>query len=1194
MTRQRRRSTAISVHELEGRRLPSAQGPTGVWLGQDGHDFIGATPGAPPDGVQDIHIAVSGLPANLTVVKTETDAYGGGQWIDYIQPAAPSWAAWIQAPGSTTADLYLEPYMVETGRQFATLLTFNDGSTALFYVQGGTADPNLRMPDTSVAAQWVGQNGTDVTGPGPDVGPDGIQDVEVDLSNLSTTSGSITAINVTSPSGTSWSYGTNPQLAWNAEFAANPADATQGRLWIAPAAGLQGQTLTVSVAYANGKTDQTTLVAGASNPNLTVPPPAPVSVNWGTIAASWVGQDGLNLVGPGDVHLSLTGLNPARTVVSATLSDGEAGDWIYESNGTAAAAVDPSALPLGFARSATDPTRADLTFPPIRDETGATLTLTVVLDDGTILATRLAGGPSDPGLRAPDIAPTSIVASPGDDLSTLVNEYGTVHLSAGTYALSQPLYLEHPVTITADPGAILLFSQAAGDPAWTTAIDIECGHTTLDGFAVRFAGPINWTTNVNSGPAVIGNSYQLDGGIKTTLVDIALTHLDLLSPPPSTTWEEAPHLIWMANAQSGVISGNTLKGGTTEFSNGPWTITSNNYEGTVPNTYCDVAFGGHYTFDLVVANNTVEPVGDSGKTWRFLTLTQEGHNDVIENNNVVGIGPMDNDTVPNPNSSETILTEAYRLHFEGAPAAISPDGLIVQIPAPQGGAARTGDVVSILAGPDAGQWRRIAQALSPTAYLLDAPISTADTAISISTGFVDETFEGNTINATGSSTALDLVLAGNHFGTQVLNNTFIGGGEAMVLWAAATEQPDIWSWSRAPFLGATIAGNTIQDVKGGVELDVVHSSAMKTSAGRTYMSFALDHNTVVWSAAFMAAMQQAGAWPPPTITVGDTLSNDPSAILVTAQGNTIQAPPGAGSALSWLVDAATVNGQPMVNQQVAFASPLTAPTGLALVVDSGASATDHITNNGELRFDADPSVAGYEYSLTGQDGSYVSVPSPSGFLPAGLQQGTNTIDVRSYDAAGNRGPVASITIDYETTRPGPILNLTATPAGVVEFSALAPGDVYAYQLGGAGAYVPLGTSTSFTAPGLMTGPRTVQVHAIDLAGNIGPDSITTLMPQWVAATHQPVSAPTSAPKTTTPPPPKKTATVPAPPAVAPTPPAHTGWNSRPLSPALRRRLVLAEIDSLLVSRRLAIRPNVIVRPEIHRPLAVRPHRGRRG
>ncbi len=78
---------------------------------------------------------------------------------------------------------------------------------------------------------------------------------------------------------------------------------------------------------------------------------------------------------------------------------------------------------------------------------------------------------------------------------------------------------------------------------------------------------------------------------------------------------------------------------------------------------------------------------------------------------------------------------------------------------------RAGAVVSILEGPEAGQWRRVIQVLSPTAFLLDSPTAPGDFAISISTGFVDETFQGNTIDSRGSSIVDNLVLVGNHFGT---------------------------------------------------------------------------------------------------------------------------------------------------------------------------------------------------------------------------------------------------------------------------------------------------------------------------------------------------------------------------------------------------------------------------------------------
>ena len=152
---------------------------------------------------------------------------------------------------------------------------------------------------------------------------------------------------------------------------------------------------------------------------------------------------------------ALTGLPAARTIVSAALTDPAGGSWVYRADGGPIGAIDPYALPLAVRRGG-DATRADLAFAPIRDEAGSDLSLRLVLDDGTILVTRFAGGFSDPGLRTPGIAPTSVVARPGDDLNDLAGRYGTVWLTSGTYLLDRPLVLEQP---RLDP------RPARGDPA---------------------------------------------------------------------------------------------------------------------------------------------------------------------------------------------------------------------------------------------------------------------------------------------------------------------------------------------------------------------------------------------------------------------------------------------------------------------------------------------------------------------------------------------------------------------------------------------------------------------------------------------------------------------------------------------------------------------------------------------------------
>jgi hypothetical protein len=1008
MMRRRKRLASLEVCALEERRLLSGT-PVGTWLGQDGHDLVGPSSLLSPDGVQDIHIAITGLPADRTITFADVQGLGGGDW-QYNGPWGPWLAAIVRAPGSTSADLYIEPSQKETGRPFSVSLKYDDGSTTGFWLTGGTADPNLRMPDVALQLQWVGQDGHDLAGPGPSVGPDGIQDVHLRLSHLSSSAG-IAAVLVTGPNGALWQYGLNALADNNAELVLNTSDRSQADLYMNPVGDLNGRQLTVQVVYADKTTDTAHVLGGPTNPTLAVPPPAPVTLTGNQVAAQWVGQDGQNLVGPGDVHVTLAGLPAGHTMVAATLSDGIAGSWAYQNNAPAGFYADPFALPLAIRSSNASATAADLDFPPIRNEAGTTMSLRLVFDDGTTTMTQFAGASSDPGLRSPAPAVTSVVAHPGDNLNALANQFGSVRLTAGTYNLSQPLILNNPVKITADPGATLVFSQKNTDAPWTAAIKIESGRTTLDGFAVRFATPVRWNLNVFYGPAVIGTTDNLDSaGHNDARAGIVLTHLDLQSPPASSAWEEAPRLIRVVTASGGQIAGNTLKGGTTEFLNGPWQIVNNTYNGTVPNTYSFAAFAGHNTHDLVLTGNTAQPVGASGKTWRFLVLTVSGANDLVANNRVVGIGPQDSDTVPGANAPEIVLTEAYSVHFEGTPAAISPDSRIVQIPGPQGNPARPGDVVSILDGPNAGQWRRITQVISPTAYMLDQPLPQGASAISIATGFVDESFTGNTIDSRGSSVAADLVLAGNHYGTQVVNNHLLGGSQAFLIAAAPTEQPVFWGWTHAPFFGGVIAGNTITDALGGGVLTVSHSLAIKTNKGRVYMSASLTNNTVEWTDAFLAHRTQIGATGPLwALTIGDTGSIDTGELVVQASGNRVRGPAGFAPGASLLVNSATLNGQAQLDQKLTLpTAPPPAPANLRLVNPRGTGANASVTVDGRLQFDPVLGASGYEYRLTSKS-TYTSIGTQTSFLPAGLAPGTNTVLVRAFNGAGQRGPDASIT-----------------------------------------------------------------------------------------------------------------------------------------------------------------------------------------
>jgi hypothetical protein len=581
----------------------------------------------------------------------------------------------------------------------------------------------------------------------------------------------------------------------------------------------------------------------------------------------------------------------------------------------------------------------DLFFRPYRDETGSTLTLRLVEQDGKMSVIRFAGGAFDLARLAPRPSATAAQAKPGDDLSALANRSGTLTLSAGTYRLTRPLVLDHPVTLTAAGKATLVFSQSPTEPPWTAAIKIHSGDTTLDGFAVRFEGPIRWDQDASYGPAVIGTTDNKDQGKNDLKTNITLTRLDLEGPPAAepSKWVEAIRLIRLTNAQSGMVAGNILRGGPIVYFDGPWQFLNNDFRGTPVGTFSHGVFAGHNTHDVLIRGNRAKPVEPSGKCWRFAELTQRGSGDRVEDNVIEDIGARDDDTIPWSNEPEIIITESYRLTYEGKLAALSADGRLLRTGAPQGEDASTGDIVSLLSGPAAGQFRGIAQVIDRTTYLVDTPIPKGTEAISISSGFVGERFERNRIDIRRGRKSTGFVLSGNHFGTQVVKNHVLGGDTSISMTACPTEVPVHWGWSHAPVLGVVVAGNTFEDSERGARLDVEHNEHIKTNKGRTYMSLTVNDNLVRWTSPFLERLKRLGVnMPPPALTLGGSPSHDAGELIVKAAGNRLEAPRGAHSAGTLIVNAAEYNSHKLMNRK--FSLP--AATGAeATSTRSGAART---------------------------------------------------------------------------------------------------------------------------------------------------------------------------------------------------------------------------------------------------------------
>lgn len=866
---------------------------TARWIGQDGEDRVGPSREIKPSGVQDIRIKLAGLPAGLAVDYMIIQGHGGDEW--QVGDKSGSWGGLLLRPGEgATADLLLEPTRVETGREFTIKIAYADGRRDELIVRGGKADPARRVASAALRAEWIGQTTVDRAGDGPSVGPDGFVDVQINLANAPREV-EVRALSVTAPDGKVWEFGVNPRGHTSAELLRGKSSDDPHQLFLQLDSDRAGQTLTIAAEYANGTKDSAKLVAGKSA-RTPVAVPKLAALNPATFKAQLTAPRAQSFVTP--YRLSITGL-PRSPVVAAVLSNATGAIWVAKSRDDIA--VDAGGYSRSLAWRTDGPGRATAEFAPVRDESGSQLLLRLLFADGSSQLAIIEGVTTAPrnGLAQSPAKPRLI--KPNANLHAEAKTGGKLRLAAGTYRLDQPLVIERATMITAEPGATLIFAQPQNAGVWTAAIKIHASDTTLDGLRIRFEGPVRWDRDVSFGPAVIGTTDNRDQGFDDPKHGIVLTNLDVEMPVPSSDREEAPRLMRLVSARDGRIEGCKLRGGKIELNGGPWHIIKNEHLGTPERSYVFSVISAHYTQDLLVADNTTRAVAPSGKVWRFLVLTQRGDNAVVRNNTIADIGPRDSDTV-HENAPEIILTESYRQRFEGRPLAISPDGRLLAISQPQGHPAEPGDVVAILAGKNAGQWRRVAQRINATTYLIDPPLPTDGSidALSIAAGgFVNSSFEGNKIDARAGKEAAGFVLAGHLYGTRVVNNTITGNGEAFRIVASPTEEPVHWGWSHTSVLDLEFAGNRIEGAGKGALLSVEHGTPVKTNSGRLYFTANVRDNVLAIDPSPTASNQH------PRIIIGDRRALDPAEMRLTTSGNQIA---GAPKAAVFQVNSGVVDG----------------------------------------------------------------------------------------------------------------------------------------------------------------------------------------------------------------------------------------------------------------------------------------------
>ncbi|WP_256253574.1 beta strand repeat-containing protein [Burkholderia ubonensis] len=154
-----------------------------------------------------------------------------------------------------------------------------------------------------------------------------------------------------------------------------------------------------------------------------------------------------------------------------------------------------------------------------------------------------------------------------------------------------------------------------------------------------------------------------------------------------------------------------------------------------------------------------------------------------------------------------------------------------------------------------------------------------------------------------------------------------------------------------------------------------------------------------------------------------------------------------------------------------------AAPGVALAVDSGSSAVDHVTNVGTLNVTGVQSGATVQYSV--DNGAHWSTSFNA-------VEGVNNVQVRQTDVAGNTSSATSFSFTLDTSAAAPGVALTTdsgssavdhiTNVGTLNVAGVESGATVQYSVDNGAHW-----STSFSA---VEGVNNVQVRQIDVAGNI--------------------------------------------------------------------------------------------------------------
>ena len=719
-------------------------------LGQDGVDLVGPDASQGSDGIEDLHLSLSGLAG--TVEQIAVQAPGGFEWATAPDPTGAAFAEYFPSSTPGDGDLYMNPQIrsdlpaprgtLPLGGSTGSLISLANGDTLTVTIdyQGQTSPDTVTavvsglisatdpMPATPVPANLVNAFQVVNLGQGPN--------------SLYYEQGFVHVV-ATATSGLTFAPATFNQVVWSMSDRA-------GLEWDSTAA-----TLGHNHVYAS-------LRSGTDNVVDLFFPPA---------------RDEAPSSGSTSPTMTLTALVPGVSTVYAT--DFAGSDWNPAARATA--------LNNQPAPSPSPTTEAGLvallaSTSPEYDTIDLPANATIIMTQPLEITHSVAIFGNNSTLLFQQGSTAAWPASASGAIYVNSPAYDNVQLTLSGFTIA--FGMNPPIRWNNPSGAGPALFDPENNPGGVehAVIDTADSNTNLNLTALTLSN-----MHISGPPAFDSATFA--------------TISSLIGQDEGSgavySGEPAIDLVRTNALDTGSIENSTFQGGSIDLSGGPWTIAGNSIKGSMAETYSAAAFALHSSHDVTIMDNQVTQSDPAGREFRLVVMAVSGYDNVIEGNTFAGgVGANGNEWTYLPasgefygiNDPEVILAESsYGVLFEGRPGAVSSDGRLLVLPDVRAqataGATGPGLVVSILeeVGPGgapeqglSGEWFRVGQQVSlgpdnTLELLMEDPLPALPPngyyVVEVTGGFVNNSITNNQINLAGKDSA-GVVLNGADYGTR--------------------------------------------------------------------------------------------------------------------------------------------------------------------------------------------------------------------------------------------------------------------------------------------------------------------------------------------------------------------------------------------------------------------------------------------